>query len=144
MTERGTPERWQHSKPEIRSIELKAGKATVDVIADAEAHLFDRLLAKGLIDQRQADSGLYLASLRLAAGLEPRQIGSYSPLGHGAETTDAQAETRRVFNSAVRELGGNGRAVLAALEGTFRPADLESLRDGLNKMSRWREGSRSS
>ena len=68
MTERGTPERWRHSKPEIRSIEMKAGagKATVDVIADAEAHLFDRMLAKGLIDQRQADAGLYLASLRLA------------------------------------------------------------------------------
>ena len=73
MTERGTKERWQHSTPEIRSIELKAGagKATVGVIADAEAHLFDRLLAKGLIDRRQADAGLYLASLRLAAGLEP-------------------------------------------------------------------------
>ena len=144
MSERGTPERWQHSKPEIRSIELKAGKATVDVIADAEAHLFDRMLARGLIDQRQADAGLYLASLRLAAGLEPRQVGSYNPLGHGAETTDAQAESRRVFNSAVRELGGDGRAVLAALEGSFRPVDLESLRDGLNKLSRWRDGARSS
>ena len=39
---------------------------------------------------------------------------------------------------------GDGRAVLAALEGSFRPADLESLRDGLNRLGRWRDGARPS
>ena len=37
-----------------------------------------------------------------------------------------------------------GRDVLAALEGRFRPADLESLRDGLNRLVRWRDGARPS
>lgn len=145
MTERGTPERWRHSKAEIRSIEIKAGagKATVDVIADAEAHLFDSLLAKGLINQAQADVGLWLESLRLASGLEPRQVGSYNPLGHGSETTEQQAENRAQFNKAVSVTGKHAKAVLAAIEGSLKPSDLDSLRDGLSALARWRDGTTS-
>ena len=51
-TERGTVERWQHSKAEIRSIEMGTGKATTEVIADRWPTVFDRLRDQGQIDDR--------------------------------------------------------------------------------------------
>ena len=65
-------------------------------------------------DRRPAgDGAIWLATLRVAAGLG-RQTSSYSPLGHGGEDiSDDQAERRALFNKVVeppgRRTAGAGR-----------------------------------
>ena len=137
--ERGTIERWQHSKAEIRSIEMGSGKATTEVIADRWPTVFDRLRDQGLIDDRQHDCAIWLATLRVAAGLEPRQTSSYSPLGHGGEDiSDDQAERRALFNKVVRALGSDAQPVLDAIEGRYSPRDLGALKDALTALVKFR------
>ena len=137
--ERGTVERWQHSKAEIRSIEMGTGKATTEVIADRWPTVFDRLRDQGQIDDRQHDSAIWLATLRMAAGLEPRQTSSYSPLGHGGEDiSDDQAERRALFNKVVRALGSDAQPVLDAIEGRYSLGDLGALQDALTALVRFR------
>ncbi len=137
--ERGTIERWQHSKAEIRSIEMGSGKATTEVIADRWPTVFDRLRDQGLIDDRQHDCAIWLATLRVAAGLEPRQTSSYSPLGHGSEDiSDDQAERRALFNKVVRALGSDAQPVLDAIEGRYSPRDLGALQDALTVLVKFR------
>ena len=137
--ERGTVERWQHSKAEIRSIEMGSGKATTEVIADRWPTVFDRLRDQGLIDDRQHDCAIWLATLRVAAGLEPRQTSSYSPLGHGGEDiSDDQAERRALFNKVVRALGSGAQPVLDAIEGWYSPRDLDALQDALTALVKFR------
>lgn len=136
MNDRGTPERWRHGQLEIRAVELKAGHATEDVAADVIPTLFDFLLARGHINERQRDVGIWLASLRLAAGLEPRQVSSYNPLGTGGEMTDEQAEARARFNRAVRALGSDAKAVLAALEGHLTALNIRLVQSGLTRLVR--------
>ena len=135
-TERGTVERWQHSKAEIRSIEMGTGKATTEVIADRWPTVFDRLRDQGQIDDRQHDSAIWLATLRVAAGREPRQTSSYSPLGHGGEDiSDDQAERRALFNKVVRALGSDAQPVLDAIEGTYALKDLSAVQQGLTALT---------
>ena len=138
-TERGTVERWQHSRAEIRSIEMGTGKATTEVIADRWPTVFDRLRDQGQIDDRQHDSAIWLAILRVAAGLEPRQTSSYSPLGHGGEDiSDDQAERRALFNKVVRALGSDAQPVLDAIEGRYSPRDLGELQGALTALVKFR------
>ena len=137
MNDRGTPERWRHGLT-IRAIELKAGHATEDVACDINPTVFDALFDRGHINARQLDAAIWLASLRIAAGLEPRQVSSYNPLGTGGEITDDQAEARAQFNRAVKALAGDARAVLSALEGNCGPKDLSAVQQGLASLVRWR------
>ena len=138
-TERGTVERWQHSKAEIRITEMGSGKATTEVIADRWPTVFDRLRDQGQIDDRQHDGAIWLATLRVAAGLEPRQTSSYSPLGHGGEDiSDDQAERRALFNKVVRGLGSDAQPVLDAIEGRYSPRDLSALQDALTALVKFR------
>lgn len=134
MSDRGTPERWRHGQLEIRAVELKAGHATEDVAADVNPTLFDFLLARGHINERQRDAAIWLASLRLAAGLEPRQVSSYNPLGTGGEMTDEQAEARARFNRAIKALGGDAKAILAALDGHCPLRSVAAVQSGLKRL----------
>lgn len=136
MNDRGTPERWRHGQVEIRAVELKAGHATEDVVADVNPTVFDFLLARGHINERQLDAAIWLASLRLAAGLEPRQVSSYNPLGAGCEMTDEQAEARARFNRAIKALGSDAKPVLAALEGHCPLRAVAAVQSGLTRLVR--------
>lgn len=138
MNDRGTPERWKHGRLTIRAVELKAGHATEDVACDTHATVADALFDRGQINARQLDAAIWLDSLRIAAGLEPRQVSSYNPLGTGGEITDDQAEARAQFNKAVRALAGDAGAVLALLEGSYAPKDLSAVQQGLAALVRWR------
>ena len=134
--ERGTAERWRHGKAEIRAVEMGSGKNVTEVIAERWPILLDKLRDKGLLTVKQHDAGVWLASLRHSAGLEPRQISSYNPLGDGGgDISDAQAERRSLYNRAVRVMGGDAVAVLAVLEGSYSPAKLNAVRDGLTALS---------
>ena len=89
-TERGTKERWQHDKPQVRSIEMGSGKATTEVIAVHNPHVIDMLADAGVLTQQQADAALWLAELRQAAGMDGRVVSSCNPLGAGGEQSDSQ------------------------------------------------------
>ena len=136
MSDKGTPERWQHGRLSIRAVEPKAGYASEDVAADLHATAFDYLYDKGHITAPLLDAGLHFAALRLRAGLEPRQVSSYNPLGSGSEITDDQAEARLAFNAAVKALGGTAKAVLRAVDGSTSPGDVPAVIDGLQRLGR--------
>lgn len=139
-TERGTKERWQHDKPQVRSIEMGSGKATTEVIAVHNPHVIDMLADAGVLTQQQADAALWLAELRQAAGLDGRVVSSYNPLGAGGEQSDEQAERQAKFNTAVKRAERGATAVLLLLEGYYSPNDLDALYHGLNGVSRYIAG----
>lgn len=135
--ERGTRERWQHDKPVVKSIEMKSGKATTEVIAVDTPHLIDMLLQAGMINQQQADAALWLAELRQAAAMDCRVVSSYNPLGGNSEQSDAQAESEARFHNAIKRAETGAGAVLALLEGYHYPKDLKRLQHGLNGVRRF-------
>ena len=139
-TERGTKERWQHDKPQVRSIEMGSGKATTEVIAVHNPHVIDILAHAGVLTQQEADAALWLAELRQAASMDCRVVSSYNPLGAGGEQSDEQAERQAKFNVAVKHAENGATAVLLLLDGYYSPNDLDALQHGLNGISQYIAG----
>jgi hypothetical protein len=140
----GSPERWQHDRPVVRSMKMGSGKATEDVIAVEHPTDLDRLHNTGQLhidvqaSQRLLDAGLWLARCRGAAGLNARVCASYEVLGGIEDMSDDQAWNRRAYNDAMKAMGVAARAVEATVEGKYVPALKYTLIEGLELLAKHR------
>lgn len=131
--------------PAVLAGDPRIGRERSVVARCADAHVIDRMWARGQLDDRRHTAASRLYGLFVRAGLEPRCVaepGQARGGGSGGDLDDATAEARAEYNRLLRGLPpGRGAELCDALmhgqhPGTF---GLEALAAALDRLARgWR------